>query len=78
MGQESAEPLVKCAFMAGLPSDVSIQLKSMAAVEKLGLDGLVTRARVAVDKKCRLDMRSWLFKAEVRLLHLWLYCALGS
>ena len=31
----------------------------------------------AVDKKCRLDMRSWLFKAEVRLLHMWLYCALG-
>ena len=51
MGHESAEPLVKCAFMAGLPSDVSIQLKSTAAVEKLGLDGLVTRVRVMLSTR---------------------------
>ena len=46
IGQSNAEPLIKCAFMAGLPSTLSIQLKSVAAVEKLGLGDLVTRARV--------------------------------
>ena len=46
IGQSNAEPFIKCAFMAGLPSTLSIQLKSVAAVEKLGLSDLVTRARV--------------------------------
>ena len=46
IGQSNAEPLIKCAFMAGLPSTLSIQLKSVAAVETLGLSDLVTRARV--------------------------------
>ena len=46
IGQSNAEPLIKCAFMAGLPSTLSIQLKSVAAVEKLGLRDLVTRVRV--------------------------------
>ena len=46
MGQGAAEPLLKCAFMAGLPPDVSIQLKSVAAVEKLGLGDLIARARM--------------------------------
>ena len=51
MGQSSPEPLLKCSFMAGLPSDVSLQLKSMAAVEKLELEGLVTRARVMLSTR---------------------------
>lgn len=51
IGQSSAEPLLKCSFMAGLPSDVAIQLKSMAAVEKLDLGGLVTRARVMLSTR---------------------------
>jgi len=33
--QNDAEPISKCAFMAGLPGDLSLQLKSMASVEKL-------------------------------------------
>ena len=41
IGQSNAEPLMKCAFMAGLPSTLSIQLKSVAAVEKFGLRDLI-------------------------------------
>jgi hypothetical protein len=51
IGQGSAEPLLKCSFVAGRPSDVSVQLKSMAAVEKLGLDGLISRARVMLSTR---------------------------
>ena len=51
MGQGSAEPLLKCAFMAGLPADVSIQLKAMAAVESLKLDELITRARMMLSTR---------------------------
>ena len=51
MGQGSAEPLLKCAFMAGLPSDVSVQLKSVAAVETLELSELVSRARMMLSMR---------------------------
>ena len=45
MGQTSPEPLLKCSFVAGLPADVANQLKATAAVEDMGLNELVTRAR---------------------------------
>ena len=48
IGQADAEPLLKCAFMAGLPNEVATQLKSLAAAEDLGLTDLVTRARLMV------------------------------
>jgi hypothetical protein len=51
MEQTNAEPLLKCAFMAGLPSDISVQLKSVAAVEKLNLSSLVTRARMMLSTR---------------------------
>ena len=51
MGQGAAEPLLKCAFMAGLPPDVSIQLKYVAAVEKLGLGDLIARARMILSTR---------------------------
>lgn len=45
MGQTNPEPLLKCAFVSGLPSDVACQLKATAAVEEMGLSEIVTRAR---------------------------------
>lgn len=51
MGQKEPEPLLRCAFMAGLPFDISIQLKSMAAVETLTLNELVVRARMMISSK---------------------------
>ena len=39
------EPLVRCAFVSGLPSDVAMQLKSTVNVERLGLAELVGKAR---------------------------------
>ena len=46
VGQKDAEPILRCAFVAGLPADVAIQLKSITAVEKMPLAELVTRARM--------------------------------
>lgn len=62
MGQTTPEPLLKCAFMAGLPSNISVQLKSVAAVETLDLNGLVTRARMMMsagegDMSCAAGVR---------------------
>ena len=51
IGQKDAEPISKCAFMAGLPGDVSMQLKSMASVEKLSLPELVARARIMLSTR---------------------------
>lgn len=51
MGQTSAEPLLKCAFIAGLPADICVQLKSMAAVESLELSELVSRARMMLSTR---------------------------
>lgn len=51
LGGAAAEPIVKCAFVAGLPADVKIQLKSVAEVEKLGLDAIATRARVLLSTR---------------------------
>lgn len=46
IGQTEADPLLKCAFVAGLPSSVSVQLKSVAAVENMNLQELISRARM--------------------------------
>ena len=56
MGQQNAEPLLKCAFVTGLPSDITMQLKSMAEVENLGLDHLVTRARMMLSTRSTADV----------------------
>jgi hypothetical protein len=57
IGQTDADPIVKCAFMAGLPVDIGLQLKAMASVEALSVSELVTRARMmlstrSVDMAC--------------------------
>lgn len=51
IGQTHADPLLKCAFMAGLPADVAVQLKSVAAVETLTLTALVSRARMILSTR---------------------------
>ena len=51
MGQKDADPLIKCAFMAGLPTAISVQLKSMAAVEKLDLSSLISRTRMMLSTR---------------------------
>lgn len=51
MGQGSADPLLKCAFVAGLPADIAGQLKSIVAIEKLSLDELLGRTRMILSTK---------------------------
>ena len=46
MGQGNAEPLLRCAFISGLPAATATQLKSVVAVETLSLPYLVSRARM--------------------------------
>ena len=46
VGQTEAEPLLKCAFVAGLPTSVSVQLKSVSVVESMNLQELISRARM--------------------------------
>ena len=46
IGQTDPEPILKCAFVNGLPAHTSMQLKSLAAVEDLSLHELVARARM--------------------------------
>lgn len=48
IGQTNPEPLLRCAFVSGLPAEVALQLKSIASVEKLSLPELVTRARMII------------------------------
>lgn len=45
MGQTNSEPLIRCAFVSGLPSDVAMQLKSTVDVNKMELPALVSKAR---------------------------------
>lgn len=51
MGQSEPEPLLRCAFVAGLPSDVAVQMKSISAVENLSLTDLVDRARMILSAR---------------------------
>ena len=51
VGQSNPEPILKCAFMAGLPSDIVVQLKSVAAVETLDLAALVARSRMMLSTR---------------------------
>ncbi|XP_067929095.1 uncharacterized protein [Watersipora subatra] len=51
IGLSDADPLLKCAFMTGLPLDISVQLKSMASVETLELTDLVARARLTLSSR---------------------------
>lgn len=49
--QPTPDPLLKCAFVAGLPADVAVQLKSIVAVEKLSLSDIVSRARMMLSSR---------------------------
>ena len=51
IGQKQPGPLLKCAFMSGLPLEVANQLKATAAVEDMSLDDIVTRARTVISTK---------------------------
>ena len=51
IGQKTPEPLLKCAFVAGLPAEVSVQLKSIVAVESLDLNEIVSRARMILSAR---------------------------
>ena len=51
IGQKAPEPLLKCAFVAGLPAEVSVQLKSIVAVESLDLNEIVSRARMILSAR---------------------------
>ena len=46
MKEKEVEPMLRCAFITGLPFGVSIQVKSIAGLEKMTLSELVSRARV--------------------------------
>lgn len=51
MGHSDSDPLVKCAFVSGLPEDIAIQLKSIASVEDLSVADLVARARMMLSTR---------------------------
>ena len=51
MDATAAEPLIKCAFISGLPPDVTSQMKAAAEVEKLDLNAIVTRARIVLSTR---------------------------
>ena len=51
MGQSAPDPLIKCAFVAGLPVDVATQLKALAAVESMTLPELTCRARMIMSTR---------------------------
>ena len=46
MGQTNADPPLRCMFVTGLPSDVSLQLKSPVNVEGMELNWLSLTARL--------------------------------
>ena len=52
IGQKAADPLLRCAFVAGLPADIAIQLKSTVDVESMNLAELVSKARAMLASKC--------------------------
>lgn len=45
IGLEKAEPLIRCAFVLGLPSEVACHVRSVMAVETLTMAALVERTR---------------------------------
>jgi hypothetical protein len=51
MGQTNADPLLRCAFVAGLPADVALQLKSTVDAESMNLAELVSKARAMLASK---------------------------
>ena len=51
MGQRDADPLLRCAFVAGLPEDVAMQLKSTVDINKMDLASLVSKARAMLANK---------------------------
>ena len=51
MGQSVPEPLIKCAFVTGLPMDVATQLKALMAVESMALPEVICRARMILSTR---------------------------
>ena len=45
IGQKDANALLRCAFVAGLPSEISMQLRSTANISEMPLDEIVAKAR---------------------------------
>lgn len=45
MGQKDANALLRCAFVAGLPSEIAMQLRSTANISQMELADIVTKAR---------------------------------
>lgn len=66
MGQKVANPLIKCAFMAGLPSDISTQLKSMTAVDDIPLHELVSKARMMLSTRSVNSLTCAVGQARIR------------
>lgn len=54
MGQTHSDPLLRCVFVTGLPTEVSVQLRSLADVESLDMPSLVSKARamLATTRAC--------------------------
>ena len=51
MGQTEAEPLLRCAFVIGLPSDIALQLRSTVNVDSMALAELVSKTRAMMASK---------------------------
>lgn len=51
IGQQNSDPILRCAFVAGLPSEVSVHLKSIAGLDKMALCEIVAKARAMMASK---------------------------
>lgn len=48
VGQQNSDPILRCAFVVGLPAEVSVQLKSLANVDDMPLSDIVSKARAMI------------------------------
>ena len=55
-GQQTAGPILRCAFVAGLPSDISLQLRSTANIASLELSEILSKARAMMASKSSSSM----------------------
>ena len=78
MGQTVADPLLRCAFVAGLPADISLQLRSSVDVESMELSTLVSKARAMVATRSHYSSYACAAITENRTANLQCYNCSGT
>ena len=78
MGQTVADPLLRCAFVAGLPADISLQLRSAVNVESMELPTLVSKARDMIATRIHYSSYACAAITENRTANLQCYNCSGT